>query len=131
MEAKELRIGNCVEYQGNTCTIFELGMRKGRIKALLYPLCSVKAIPDFDTNLEDIKPIPLTEQHLKDFGFEYDEDTESWTLLTSLEKIDYAMDVSELPLTFAWRHITIKYVHQLQNLYFALTDNELTLKENG
>lgn len=78
-----------------------------------------------------IEPIPLTEEWLLKFGFEAQE--ESFHLKDfSIELIGddgrwcaYIYDeyhAIECPLSL------IKHVHQLQNLYFALTGEELTLK---
>ncbi len=55
------------------------------------------------------KPIPLTEEWLVKF-----------------EQKD--LDLFILEIEVNW-NIKIKYVHQLQNLYFALTGEELTIKE--
>ena len=72
---------------------------------------------------EDYHPIPLTEEWLTELGFRnYDVnkwDTDAMTLLKYDEGCKYLAN---------HLHVNIFYVHQLQNLYFALTGNELTLK---
>lgn len=73
-------------------------------------------------------PIPLTEEWLEKFGFEYDIETKSYSILTHLEKHDYLFEVSNKYQQYFqpdFIGIDIKYVHQLQNLYFALTNEEL------
>ena len=114
MEAKELRIGNYikmyfVEYDYNKeCQISIgdfIGIKNGIIK---------------------IKPIPLTEQWLKDLGFRennkkffrdhpYFIGYKDWR-----PEGFWMLRDPEVPIRL------IKYVHQLQNLYFALTEKELT-----
>jgi len=74
---------------------------------------------------EEVKPIPLTEEWLERFGFEYSDlngDSGLWKIPPfqiygkyNQFLYDYRLDVN--------------YVHQLQNLYFALTGEELTIKK--
>jgi len=88
---------------------------------------------------EMYEPIPLTEQWLKDFGFKLSED-EGWIhnedmsypvyingirIIYKEDKFYLWIEIDEdTYYNFEW--IEIKYVHQLQNLYFALTEKELT-----
>ena len=121
MEASELRIGNYYAIAEND------GIKYKQIKYL------VESESDFFSNGDNItqaaKPIPLTEEWLLKFGF---------------EKIGgYLWDCKKLgenrflnnpfsPTHFEVRGFIpkshIQYVHQLQNLYFALTGEELTIK---
>lgn len=126
MDVKELRIGNYVIYEKTTHIITALNKK----------MCSSEWIEgktyyDYTHSYNDIKPIPLTEDWLLKFGFEeikisnsddgylysdYQLETENNVLIWfSLRKelMDY-------------KHV--KHVHQLQNLYFALTGEELTIK---
>jgi hypothetical protein len=80
------------------------------------------------------EPIPLTEDWLKRFGFEKDEEYDEGGL------VDYRMMLMWHSLEFVsfWNSedlkgvnqpqtgVDVEYVHQLQNLYFALTGEELT-----
>jgi hypothetical protein len=75
------------------------------------------------------EPIPLTEEWLLKFGFEKSEN--NWKFLDlyfgiiSWEKLAGTMFCLEQESIFLPH---IKYVHQLQNLYFALTGEVLTFK---
>jgi len=76
---------------------------------------------------ENYTPIPLTEQWLKDFGFKQDT---NWLIKWSGE-LKFRMCVEDKNVwTYIYHdgyiEVDIKYVHQLQNLYFALTKKELT-----
>lgn len=81
---------------------------------------------------EEIKPIELTEEWLLKFGF--DQTTpDKWFALNICNDWTFLFwnnNVLELSVN---RHgvvlSKIEYVHQLQNLYFALTGEELTVKE--
>src|SRR5690606_14147060 len=70
-------------------------------------------------------PIPLTEEWLIKLGFhEIFGVYAVYGREINLKLMDGYWDVS-----FQGKHVSlIKHVHQLQNLYFALTDQELTLK---
>lgn len=122
MEAKDLRIGNWVhndevgEFQCNADTISFL--EKEPFKNILNP----------------IEAIPLSEQWLKRFGaasaFPNDPQNnvlqlgELAMLLQSEGNLFVQVDFNEA------EGMTIKYVHQLQNLYHALTGHELNIEES-
>lgn len=85
----------------------------------------------------DLERIPLTEEWLVKFGFVENKDNlygKNWLsptygygkkirILPCVNKINYLWQYSD------YNSITIKYVHQLQNLYFELTGEELTIKK--
>lgn len=118
MKASELRIGNLLRnnLNGNIlipCDILCDGINTDRHEGLNYCF---------------IDPIPLTKEWLLKFGFEKRGVNRTrwvfWKIdLVEDEKGIYSFDESRI-------YIDIKYVHQLQNLYFALTNEELTLKQN-
>lgn len=133
MKANELRIGNWVFDKLNKVSQIEHISKDGEIKysTILYEYDGASYI-DIDT----AKPIPLTEEWLLKFGFEInpekiidDKETNEYrcndfTMVIQNGKF-YATNggielISEL---------SIEYVHQLQNLCFALTGEELIMKE--
>ena len=125
MEAKELRIGNYIhplldkKEVAEICYIGENDFGYERLSDKEY----------FQGN--SIKPIPLTEEWLVKFGFEL-EDEKIYYHLDSYEDI-YITKTSYSFSIYNATHFTnikqgIKYVHQLQNLYFALTNEELIIK---
>lgn len=71
------------------------------------------------------KPIPLTEQWLLDFGFKKEDNNyfiEDWRLhLNSPYNYDGFLLCDGYSVI-----VDIETVHKLQNLYFALTNKELT-----
>lgn len=78
-------------------------------------------------------PIPLTEEWLLKFGFEA-EDNGSGTIAVFTNQIAiYHNGVGCFSYNASfYEHdnlIDVNSVHQLQNLYFALTNQELTLKQ--
>jgi hypothetical protein len=115
MEANELRIGNLILKNGsiyNIDTLFFVDIYDGT--AINFHL----------------KPIHLTEEWLLRFGFEK---TMEWTYSKELlgnSKLVYYLGEKGWSIGFKnysdFSNLT--YVHQLQNLYFALTGEELTIK---
>lgn len=78
-----------------------------------------------DKILIDFTPIPLTEEWLFKFGFhKYKGDNIDFFL----NDFETACNM-ELLFWKGNRIKNIKYVHQLQILYFALTNEELTIKK--
>ena len=84
---------------------------------------------------ETFKPIHLTEEWLVRFGFKYSDYYNNYRIIAgdyhnSIQLIDgewlYNGDISDAS-RYSIRGI--KYVHTLQNLFYALNDEELTLNE--
>jgi hypothetical protein len=115
MKASELRCGNWV------C-----------IHSIELQMC----IDDFNFREDFFIPIPLTEEWLLKFGFKKDLDGSFVFGLLSMFKDKrlkqnvYIYTESTQSLSDGqWvviNDLKLQYVHQLQNLYFALTGEELT-----
>ena len=133
MEAKELRIGNYVHYH----IVDNLDERKE-----WYEVNEVD-IDDIYTVLmgkaDNLSPIPLTEDWLLKFGFKKYKNLPVFTKRTKV-KDNFIIGNPEMVLIcnphqrIIWIesntiHIKCAYVHQLQNLYFALTGKELIKKK--
>jgi hypothetical protein len=119
MDAKELRIGNLIEYKGS------------------YVKIRAEDFAEFDKNLLDIAiPIPLNEDWLVKFGFKRRHKDAKWFELTYNERGTYMLfGLGNYHTEICLGGTTTaqgptKHVHQLQNLYFALTGMELTIKEH-
>ena len=86
--------------------------------------------------VDDIfEPIPLTEEWLLKFGFNNINSKEYGIKCGSCwMSLSNPKDMGEWQDCYCWifdrfKFIELKYVHQLQNLYFALTGNELTIEK--
>ena len=137
MKASELRIGNIVVFNNTTNIIY----------GIKYSNAYYVRFAEMWLNMEDIEPILLTEELLLKFGFEEwdikgewvfekvifkDFDIEKKMIICSsgtcsLEEQENHPDVDVQK--FIIRQ-DIKYVHQLQNLYFALTGKDLEYEQN-
>lgn len=113
MEAKELRTGNYVEHQLSKDVIIING-------ADIFHLSG-----GMDDDI--FQPIPLTEEWLLKFGFENHMDSE-YTISISGDKF-YLYKLDRIFSLNIGRGLVVRYVHQLQNLYFALTNKELKINE--
>lgn len=111
------RIGNFIKYKNN-------------IKEIDFE--DLKLFSQIDSDVSDYKRFHITKDSLIDFGFKesnLDEDN-SWLKLKYLEfefRSDESCDFKEVYLRLNKTDIVVKYVHELQNLYFALTNRELTV----
>ena len=116
IKANELRIGNFV-----TAIRCDNSQIIDQVKQLHESYVMTK----FDW--DKVEPIPLDEEWLLKFGiklnksfYNYEFEIEKWK--------------DEFIMTISFNHesggfvIGLKHVHQLQNLYFALTGTELTTK---
>tara|TARA_R110000772_G_scaffold99393_1_gene199295 strand:+ start:42 stop:404 length:363 start_codon:yes stop_codon:yes gene_type:complete len=73
----------------------------------------------------EFRPIPLTEEWLVKFGFEK---LEGWDDMYYF-KIGYFQIYEYNVSGYEYDDFNIKHVHQLQNLYFALTGEELKIND--
>lgn len=129
MKANELRIGNLV-YRTNKLT-------KEKLTIELTASCILYISANGEISSFIYEPIPLTEEWLTKFGFkEHDFEhigyvPETYHRIES--KIGYMVIDSQFEFTLnyggEYSSEEIKNVHQLQNLYFALTGEELTIKK--
>ena len=120
MKANELRIGNLIRWisTGEIDTVKDI-LTAGRKHECIN-----------NVNISDCEPIPMAEEWLDRFGFE------SYGHIYTLHfKNGFALNYNtSLKSWFLSIHSTtttaisdFKYVHQLQNLYFALTGEEIKI----
>ena len=93
-------------------------------------------IHKFDLGQTSLEPISLTEEWLERFGFDKDEEYDEgglvdyrWALMyRSLEFVSFWNSEELNGVNQPQTGIDVEYVHTLQNLYFALTGEELIWK---
>lgn len=145
MKAKELRIGNFITYHPDAVDegteLIPL-----QIISISSEYDNVKLDEPFDNvyGFDEILPIQLTEQWLKDFGFAISYDTGNNKIYGHKKELDYYSDygtqyviietlerekkvIKYFEFGYYEKQIDCEFVHQLQNLYFALTGEDLTL----
>jgi hypothetical protein len=130
IKATELRIGNYIKLMFNYEDYETIQVTSDELV-------------DVDKKRADYEPLPLTEDWLFKFGFKNtDKDDNDYITYTDANH-DYYLQIDTrrrdgkytiLDNSFddlrAFSMVDIVYVHQLQNLYFALTGEELTLNKN-
>lgn len=139
MKPNELRIGNYIctgEYDPNhVYQVWELRNNKLLVgKTLTHGFITIE--PDYSS----VTPIEITEDWLLKLGLEFDPITSRITKdvvfhiasYQSLENYQYQYSIEKHTLFVCdGFRITIceglKYIHQLQNIYFFMTGEELTL----
>ena len=128
MEAKELRIGNYYEWTENV-----------EEKDAFLQVDDFYSLLAIGENFQYFKPIPLTEEWLLKFGFDnrllkkigdsdlylQGDNADSLKEYGVYLSTDIGDGLCSEPNTFIEGFF---YVHQLQNLYFALTQTELKIK---
>lgn len=113
MNASELRIGNFVEL---TC--------EGHEDEPDLVIWGIEDYEYYDYRMNDINPIPITEDLLVKCGFVKDGEGDYC-------KGDFCFrwqfNALTLLLDTGYIKPPLMHIHQLQNLYFALTGEELTI----
>lgn len=123
MEAKNLRIGNLVSSEPDSTTLDSIV----EIENLIYNN------PDIDGQLvlingyneRELFGIEITKEILQDFGFVWRNSTKAYTF--NKNGIEIAFD-EDMGCYIEMVGIDINYVHELQNLFFAIHKQELELK---
>jgi hypothetical protein len=120
MQARELRIGNWLRFDN---------MISKPYNTQVYPRMFRQLGMDLSENLNlelspYHQPIPLTEQWLLDFGFEFRIDTNVWWSTDDI--LCYSNGYIGFPTTC---YTKIDHVHDLQNYYFSVLGKELELKQ--
>lgn len=125
MQAKELRIGNLVEDE------YKRVQTIAGIEIDPFSEYSIDFVGESWAHISKVFPIPLTEEWLIKFGFEI-------SRTGFARKNDFQIGNITIEENYQYEYANgsigkwilkdVKYVHQLQNLYFALTGEELTLK---
>lgn len=132
MEAKNFRIGNFVNAGFKN--------EKKRSTHEMTGSCILDLYANAEKGVFKYDPIPLTDEWINKFGFDDAEYKKGYTgvefrtnmildfVLTKPEFMGkwqdyYAYDLGQ------HRFVPLNYVHQLQNLFFAITSTELTVKQ--
>lgn len=153
MKPQELRIGNLVtdEFYDSFKTVIEIdSINESGINLLIeddgrwLEIAEHFIVPEY--SFDKLKPIPLTEEWLLKFGFEISRYQKPRGQICGIELYagwDYAFIRVGFKTDFIIRFYKgrfklepfysceIKHVHQLQNLYFALTGEELKINKKN
>lgn len=136
MDAKDFRIGNLIYY--HISDPLDDPQDYDVLETIDYD--DLRCFEQYEDNSE-YKVIPLTEEWLLKFGFEkeeadwfrkvYDADIQNTRQEIAVNISSFACAIGDTYESgdFGYAGAPLQYVHQLQNLYFALTGTELTINE--
>lgn len=121
--AGELRLNNWLNFDSVDCPVQIDGIQS-------YMLSFNGSF----TSIDDFNPIPLTEEILIKVGFNYADDENYFLQLPVFGMFKFMLhsdksDNFEI-VTFSIKDVSkeVRSVHQLQNLYYTLTGEELEIK---
>jgi len=119
MKANELRIGNLIYVDSKLRYVF------GTIYKTIQHNYNTQNSTYSENYENECEPIPITEEWLLKFGFEvYEFDNKE----NQYRFKDRLIVIRDNNFHDYGTSVKLKSVHQLQNLYFALTNEELTIK---
>lgn len=135
LQAKDIRIGNLVNWKGTPCLIegiqrmADADVEPARTGYTVDLLHNGEIIQT--PWVEDIEPIPITSEWLERMGFKdggpHDGGEHSWRI----PDFEFGYDGRSFYFYDGNNCVQVSdssFVHQLQNLYHALTGEELTIK---
>lgn len=118
MKANELRLGNIFKVSGFPMYVEAI------FKDTVYLNFEGNEGDVWEENIKDLVPIPLTEEILIKAGFKEEYDGWVFSKTIFITKDDDGWHVGN----FGFFINSIQYLHQLQNLYFALTGEEIKIE---
>ena len=120
INAKELRIGNLIGFGEKYFQVHE-------IQEKCFYVLGEKGI-ELKNTVAELKPIQLTEEWLQKLGFKQNKFDKVFEVENcQIEIYFFDNDIKCTVCVDSVINKKIEYVHQLQNLYFALTGSELTV----
>lgn len=126
LKTTDLRIGNFVITPRGVEKIVEIH----RNHLMFEPL---RESPYVTYSIDLVKPIPLTEEWLVKFGIKDLWIKGSWKIVEDKmngEHYGWGMLVRNSSRTKEIEFAYFKYVHELQNLFYAVVGEELTIKKD-
>ncbi len=132
MKLTDLKIGNYIQTPNGI----------DEIRGLINRNCfkDVFLVKNSDIEIEDVKPIPLTEKWLLKLGFDDSEHKKGYTGLEYRSNVILDFVLTKPLVMGEWqkdycfeliqhRFVEIKYIHELQNLYHVLKGKDLKIKK--
>ena len=125
MQKNELMIGNLVNYQNLTYSVYGI---TGEC-VILQDALTNKVVP-----FNELSPVSLTEHWFLEFGFAFKKTEKSNSYSKDSFRANFVTDgrfKGKMFLIYAnamnWADCDVNlYVHKLQNLYFSLTGEDIT-----
>jgi hypothetical protein len=123
MEAKELRIGNYIQAKNEPGRVQGIVLSLAKMGAYTIPFVNAEGKAD-TLGYNECEPIVLTEEWLEKFDFYFvdgDWHKNNVVISTVPNDVSYYYDGANGVV------VDLSYVHQLQNLYYILQGEDLSL----
>ena len=134
MKAKDLRLGNLVVFK-QSMDIHSISgtLENGETNSYEVDENKIDRFIEYSAPIDHYEPIPLTEKKLLEYDFKLlSQKVTRKGVLREFVKKGVRIELS-YGLNFYYKgrkSLIIDHVHQLQNLYFALTGEELEINNN-
>jgi len=129
MLGKKHPYGASITFENNIMVMENnlIGLKVGN---LVYDNKSQSNITITESNIGDtqnFEPIPITSEWLEEIGFQKRLQNKTGYPTQRNNKVEFRLDSSD---NYDWENSVnnlpkVKYIHQLQNIYFTLTEREL------
>lgn len=130
IQAREIRIGNIIQFDDTSEDIVrvEYVFQSDEMWFIQWTWISGKgSFKSGNSILEDFEPIPLSPEILEKAGFEIPVNTSSYAYRMGKWAV-FLWPTGAISVEFKNIEICeLQHLHQLQNLYFSLTGEELTI----
>ena len=131
MKSTELRIGNLVSFGGRMATVYQVNRSGAVLQYKGDTNTEIEGVRRSTVSINDIEPARITEEFLLKYGFYKDEGSIRLYIKHVMNSNIRAFRVllSNTGLYFPnveWG-VNMAGVHQLQNLYFSITGQELSV----
>ena len=134
MKTTELRIGNLVSFRGRMATVYQVNRSGAVLQYEGDTNTEIEGVRRSTVSINDIEPVRITEEILIKSGFYKDEGSIRFYIKHVMNSSICAFRVllSNTGLYFPntsnveWG-VNMTGAHQLQNLYFAITGQELSV----
>ena len=140
IQENELRVGNLFYPIDRSNKVhlpieivpFKVCAIRNKIEAIPYDKIPAQFEKWDEFNLYDLSPIKLTEEILLKCGFEKDNRIDLGELNPCFTIFSFSLMIRHNSYYVDWigGNTEMKYLHELQNLYFALTKEELQININ-
>lgn len=133
MKTRELMMGNLIQIEGNPVEVIKIFEIHLEVHSDIFQFWHVE--------IEEVEPISLTEEWLMKFGFKQSPTSNSCFYIV-YKQLDLILYKTDTPIAvsndfklecfyyfFNKVAVIIEYAHQIQNLFFSLTQTELTIKD--
>lgn len=128
INARELRLGNLLRHKSHHDLIFVV---KGITETTLEVKSgTIQGYSEWNCADSMVEPLPLSESMLIDLGFTKRPSGQFVIKANEYEWINVQVDKQEICHSILDKGVNTpyNYIHELQNLYFALSGKELTTK---